>query len=127
MEIGNIIRLLCVMAGIFLMGLTIVSLAKRRMTETFCLAWAVVSVIMIAAGIVLNPTQLGRYISVPGLILVVVVVVCVAYASYFMSVKISELIRKNQELAIQVSLLNQENRRIMSKLEELLEVQKREI
>ena len=37
--------------------------AKRKMTEPFCLEWAVLSALMILSGILLNPSQLDGYIS----------------------------------------------------------------
>ena len=60
-----------------------------------------------------------EYISVAGLILLLIIFYGVLYAAYFVSLWISELSRKNQELAIQVSLLNQENERILRNLSEL--------
>jgi hypothetical protein len=39
---------------------------------------------------------------------------------FYLSQAISQLIRKNQELAMQVSLLNQENESILRELRELM-------
>lgn len=89
------------------------------MTESFCLAWGLIALILILAGLSLRPTEWSRYISPMGLMLVVMIGFCVVYVAYFMSTKVSELSRRNQELAIQVSLLRQENQRIMEQLEQM--------
>lgn len=113
---STILRIIIIAMGIFMMGLTISSLAKRKMNESFCLAWGLISLAVILAGILLRPSEWNTYISATGLVLILIIVFVVMYAAYFMSLKISELMRKNQELAIQVSLLNQENERILKKL-----------
>lgn len=98
---------------------TINSLAHRKMTESFCLAWGLIALILVLAGLFLRPTEWSRYISPMGLMLVVMIGFCVVYVAYFMSIKVSELSRRNQELAIQVSLLRQENQRIVEQLEQM--------
>ncbi len=119
MEPGVMLRIIMIATGVFLFGVTISSLAKRKMTEPFCLTWGVISLMIILAGILLRPAEWNRYISGKGMLLVVMAGFCVIYGTYFMSIKVSELMRRNLELAMQVSLLNRENEEIRSKLEEL--------
>ena len=116
MEPGNILQIIMIVTGFFLLLVTIGSLAHRRMTESFCLAWGLIALILVLAGIFLRPSQLAKYISTMGLLMVVAIGFCVVYMAYFISVKISELSRQNRELAIQVSLLRQENERIMEQM-----------
>ena len=127
MEPSTILRIIIIATGVFMMGMTISSLAKRRMNESFCLAWGLISVAVIIAGIILRPSEWNTYISVKGLILVLIIFFVALYAAYFISLKVSELLRKNQELAIQVSLLNQENERILKRLSDELHVDVREL
>ena len=117
MEVGDIIRGCIIIVGLWLFGITISSLAKRKMTETFCVIWGGVSVLVILAGILLRPVVLNNYISTTGLVIIFLVGVCVIFGAYFISTMISDLTRKNQELAIQVSLLKRENEKIIQKLE----------
>lgn len=124
---GNILRIVLFLIGISLLIITVVSLAKRKMNESFCLAWGIVSVAIILAGCLLRPSGWTRFMSVTGLVLVLVIIFSAIYAVLFVSLKISELMRKNTELAIQVSLLNQENERILDRLSELTGVEKREL
>lgn len=121
--IGDFLRVFMVVVGIVLLLTTISSLAKRKMTEPVCLAWGVVSVVFILAGILLQPYEISRYISLTGLILIMIAGVVVLYGAFLVSTKLSELARKNHELAVQVSLLNHENCQMLKKLEELEAVQ----
>lgn len=118
MEPGSILQIIMIITGVFLLLVTVSSLAHRRMTESFCLAWGLIALILILAGIFLRPAELARYISTMGLLMVVAIGFCVVYVAYFMSTKISELARQNRELAMQVSLLGQENKCIPERMEQ---------
>ena len=119
MIVGNILRGIIIIVGILLFWIAISSLAKRKMTETFCLIWGGVSVVVMLAGVLLRPVLLENYISTTGMVLVSLVVLGVICGAYFLSTMISELTRKNQELAIQVSILKRENEKIIKALESL--------
>ena len=92
------------------------------MTETFCLAWAIVSVLLVICGVLLNPSELERYISMRILILIFLIAIAVVWTLWFLSTQVSILMRKNQELAMQISLLNQDSERILKKLDYLEEM-----
>ena len=121
MEPGAILRIIMVVVGILLFAYIVSSLAKRKMTEPFCLTWGVISVIIVLAGLLLRPVVWNRYISGTGLLLGLMIAFCVVYGMLFMSARVSELMRRNHELAMQVSLLNQETEEMRRQLEELLE------
>lgn len=127
MSQGNVLQIIIIITGIFLLCVTTTSLARRKMTESFCITWGLISVMIILAGILLRPVGWSKYVSTLGMMLALIVIFCVIYVAYFLSSKVSELSRKNQELAIQVSLLNQENERILERIEELTGVEKRKI
>ena len=126
MELVNVLQIIIIVTGILLLIVTINSLAHRKMTESFCLAWGLIALILVLAGFFLRPTEWSRYISPMGLVMVVMIGFCVVYVAYFMSTKVSELSRKNQELAIQVSLLRQENQRILEQMEQLTKAAEKE-
>lgn len=119
MEPGSMLRIIMIATGVFLFGVTLFSLAKRRMTEPFCMTWGLISLIIILAGILLRPDEWNRYISTKGMLLVVLIGFCVVYGIYFMSARVSELMRRNQELAMQVSLLNYEVEKLQKRVEEI--------
>ena len=97
----------------------ILSLAKRKMTEPFCLSWVFLSALMILSGALLNPSQMKRYVSTRGLILTIIIVSGVLWGLWFISTQVSILKRKNQELAMQISLLNNDCEKILRELEKL--------
>lgn len=127
MQSGSVLQIIMILTGIFLLCSTVTSLARRRMTESFCLAWGLISVIIVVAGICLRPLEWSHYVSTIGLVLIILIGFCVIYVAYFLSAKVSELSRKNQELAMQVSLLNQENERILQRLEQLTDMNRRNL
>lgn len=106
-------RIFMIAAGLVILSATVVSLAKKHLTEAFCIVWGIIAVMFICAGIILRPTQWKIYISWGGLLLVLLGVVLVLAAAFLFSVRISVLTRQVKELAIQVSLLNQENEMIL--------------
>ena len=108
-----------IILGIYLLCMTVLSLAKRKMTEQFCLVWAVMAVLMIVAGILLNPSQIERYISLRGLMLVLIIILGVIWGMWFVSTQVSILLRKNQELAMQTSLLNQDSEYMLKEIKNL--------
>lgn len=119
MAVGDVLRLFVIVAGAYMFLKAILSLAKRKMTEPFCLAWAVLSALMIFSGILLNPSQLDGYISTRGLILIIMIVSGILWGLWFISTQVSILKRKNQELAMQISLLNNDCEKILRELEKL--------
>ena len=119
MEVGDILRLFVIVSGVFMVVRAILSLAKRKMTEPFCLAWAVLSALMILSGIILNPSQLDRYVSLRGLILIMIIVSGILWGLWFISTQVSSLKRRNQELAMQISLLNHDCEKMLRELEKL--------
>lgn len=119
MTLGDLLTIFLIMMGICLLVMAILSLAKRKMTELFCLAWAIVSVLLVICGILIEPSELERYVSLRILILVFLITIGAAWTLWFISTQLSILMRKNQELAMQISLLNQDSERMMKKLEEL--------
>lgn len=120
MEPGDLLRIIMIATGILLWIITLFSLARRKMTDTFSLIWGMVSIIIILAGILLRPAGWNSIISFTGLILVLIVGFCVIYCIYFICRQISELMRKNQELAMQLALLKKQNDDMREQLEELM-------
>lgn len=119
MAVGDVLRLFVIVAGAYMFLKAILSLAKRKMTESFCLAWAVLSALMILSGILLNPSQLDGYISTRGLILIIMIVSGILWGLWFISTQVSILKRRNQELAMQISLVNNDCEKILRELEKL--------
>ena len=77
------------------------------------------SALMILSGVLLNPSQLDRYISTRGLILIIIVVSGILWGLWFISTQVSLLKRRNQEMAMQISLLNNDCEKILKELEKM--------
>ena len=60
-----------------------------------------------------------RYVSTRGLILTIIIVSGVLWGLWCISTQVSILKRKNRELAMQVSLLNNDYEKIIKELEKL--------
>ena len=116
MSVGDGLRIFMIVVGLIIVGATVISLARRHMTESFCIAWGAIAVMIICAGIILQPSQWSKYISWGGLLLILFGVVVLLAGAFFFSVRISRLTRQVRELAIQISLLNQENAMILREL-----------
>ena len=116
MSVGVGLRILMIVIGLVILIITIVSLARRHMTESFCIVWGIVAIMAICAGIILRPSQWNKYISWGGLLLILFGLAFLLAGAFFFSVRISQLTRQVKELAILVSLLNQENAMILNEL-----------
>lgn len=127
MSAGNWLRLFMVVAGAFLLWMTLASLAKRKFTDGFSMLWGVLSLCLILAGVLLEPKEISNYISNIG-----IAIVCVAGSGFLLmlwcfSREISHLVRKNHELAMQLSLLNQEHYQIQRLLEKITQTDANEL
>lgn len=119
MSAGNWFRLIMVLAGGLIFWMTLTSLAKRKFTDGFCMLWGVLSICMILGGILLSPVELGSFISNTGLLILLISFFGLLAMAWCFSWELSSLQRKNHELAMQVSLLNQEHDQIQRMLEEM--------
>ena len=97
-----------ILYGILFLIRSILSLARRQLTESLCVFWSVLSVIMIFAGFLLNPTGLDAMISIQGFVLVLLTCFAIMEAMYSMTRWISKLERQSRELTMQVALLRSE-------------------
>lgn len=113
METTGIIGSVMVVMGVLIMVGSFLAFARRRLTESFGLLWAFIGVCLLVAGIVMAVA--GRdFIAV--VIVMVVLGIMLLLCLFGFSLAISILIMKIQELAMQVSLLNQENESILQEL-----------
>lgn len=119
MSAGNWLRLIMVLAGSLILGMTLTSLAKRKFTDGFCMLWGLLSICMILGGILLSPVELGSLISNTGLMILLVFCFGLLAMAWCFSWELSSLQRKNHELAMQVSLLNQEHDQLQRMLAQI--------
>lgn len=119
MEIADIIRTIVIVGGVLLLCLDFFSFVHRRLTEGIGIAWALFAVVLILVGAVPGLSAWSTALCAEGYVAFFLVGFLLVLGMFLLSQSISQLIMKNQELAMQVSLLNQENESILSALEEL--------
>ena len=104
-----LLQILLVAAGLILFLRTIWLLARKKLTETISMFWGTLSILFVVAGIALIPLEWSRYLSTGALLIVAAGFLLMLTGMFYLSQQLSYTIRKTQELAIQISLLNQEH------------------
>ena len=110
---ARVVGIAMIVLGGALIIWSFVAYAKHRLTENFGMVWGLAALCLTAAGIVLLVAE--KSLTVLTAVAVFLGVMLVLSLFGFSQV-ISVLIMKNQELAMQVSLLNQENESILREL-----------
>ena len=120
MRIGIVILLgiTLIVLGVTLLLVDFMTYVRKKLTEGFGLIWILLAVLFLVAGIVLLVAE--QITSVVWIVMILLMVILTTFL-FGISRIISILVMKNQELAMQVSLLNQENESILQDLNELKE------
>ena len=118
MNYGIFLQVLLIVVGIFLLLLDISLLAKRRLSEPISITWGFVAIVMVISGFILRPEGWIKYMSATGMLLLCIIGLCLIYGLMLASCHISETMRKQNEMAMNISLLNQEIVELKKKLAE---------
>lgn len=118
-----ILKVLMIDFGIFLLIMDLFMYARQKLTDGIGLGWAIVSLALLVAGIVVSLDDVCYLWSgAKNIALLMFAVFAVIILFLFkISMAVSVVVVKNQELAMQVSLLNQENERILQELKGLVD------
>ena len=116
MSTGIIMRTGLIVIGVFIMALSFVLHAKRRLTVNLAVVWEFVGIALILTGAVPVFSSWCYLLSKGTVIAMFVVGAFVLWGCYEVCILISVLSMKNQELAVQVSLLNQENELLLREM-----------
>ena len=108
MDYGLFLQVLFIVGGVLIMVIDVTLLAKRKLSEPISVTWGFVAIAFIVAGIVLRPNGWIQYMSPAGMVLLCIVGLCLMYGLFSASCHISEIMRKQAEMAMNISLLNQE-------------------
>lgn len=111
-------RAIMIAAGVCLLLLTFFMYSKRRLTDRIALGWALFSIVMIMAGAIPAWSGWSRALALSSYPMVFAMGGLVVLIIFHHSVDLSLLVMKNQELAMHVSLLNQENEETIKRLME---------
>ena len=116
-----ILKVLMIDFGIFLLIMDLFMYARQKLTDGIGLGWAIVSLALLVAGIGLDDVCY-LWSGEKNIVLLMFAVFAVIILFLFkISMAVSVVVVKNQELAMQVSLLNQENERILQELKGLVD------
>lgn len=108
-----IVKTALIVTGILFLILDFLAYAKQRLTENIGLGWGLFSLLLIITGAVLNPDKMNGDVIY---LLIFLLGLFLLFVVFGICKTVSVLIMKNRELAMQVSLLNQENERILHEL-----------
>ena len=110
-----------VITGIVIMALTFFLHAIRKMTVNLAVVWEFLGVAAILTGAVPAFSGWCHLLARGTAIAMFVIGILVVWGEYQLCILISALSMKNQELAMQVSLLNQENELMLHELKKMRE------
>ena len=127
MDTAIIIRIGLVITGLTIVILTFLLHSAKKLTVNLAVIWEMIGIGLILVGAIPGLSGWCSYLSYGTMIAMLFVGALTVWGGYELSALISSLAMKNQELAMQVSLLNQENERILSELSELTGKSRREL
>lgn len=108
-----ILKIACIILGVLFLFLDLNAYIRQKLTDEMGLGWGGFSVFLILMGVFIG--FCGK-LSEPVFVIIMVCFGLVLFIMFFLCTAVSVLIMKNRELAMQVSLLNQENERIIHEL-----------
>ena len=111
MSTAAIVKACVILMGIGIMIVTFVLHAKKKLTVNLAVTWELLGIAAILSGAVPRFSGWSSRIGLGSLVVLLITALLVLWGVYQMTIQISSLLMKNQELAILVSLLNQENER----------------
>lgn len=111
-----ILRMIVFVCAIILFLANFICYAKKKMSETFAVLWSIFSIVLILVSCVPFLAGWSRVMADSSYIAFFLIVPMMIIGMFTATVQISLLIMKNQELAMHVSLINQENETMLRKL-----------
>lgn len=117
MKTTALLQLLVEIGGIVFLVITFLSYTKRKMTAEIGLLWILFSILIMVVGAIPNCFLLAEQIRKSTAVVLFGAAFFFFLMLLYLSTVISQLLRRNQELAIQVSLLTHDNERILSALD----------
>lgn len=115
---AHILCLVTVLEGIVLLIVDFISFVYQKITVGIELCWSAFAVLLILLGVVPGLSDWSKAIPIEAVPAFLLISLAIIFSFFYLSCAISQLLRKNQELAMHVSLLNQENEIILQKLKE---------
>jgi hypothetical protein len=109
-------RLILITLGIAIIVVDFIAYSVKKMGESYGLLWMFLGAFTLVVGIIKKDwsafSAIDNKLMIPAMIIIFIALLLI----FRMSSTLSVLIRQNQELAMHVSLLNQENELLVKKL-----------
>ncbi len=112
--------------GVLIMVLSFILHSKRKLTVNLAVVWEFLGAALILTGAVPVFSSWCHLLARGTVIAMFVIGALAMWGSYILCILISDLSMKNQELAMQVSLLNQENELMLHELKKLQDGEKQD-
>lgn len=113
LQLGTII------GGFILLISTFRKFVARKLTEELAICWSALAILFIVSGCFRKCFCWSKEMHLMNAIVILCISYLLLFIIFYTNVLLSGLIRKNQELAIMVSLLNQENESMIQQMKEL--------
>ena len=121
-----LIRLILIIMGLSFLSLTLLTFVKKKISPGMGVLWVLSSIILFAVGFLPVWRRWMQLVSTQVTIAVFILLGAFLIGLFLICLEVSSLKSQNRELAMQVSLLNQENEQIIRKLEKVPEEAKEE-
>lgn len=116
---SEVIRIVIIIAGILLMSVSFLMHSYKKITVNFTVMWELLGIMMVLIGAVPVFSQWTKQLASGTGFAFFCVGAIFLFEEFRSSVMLSQLFLKTQEMAMHISMLNQENERIMRDLEKL--------
>lgn len=113
LETAVIVRIVVACLGVLLLAVDFFAYCKQKIKENFAFLWGVLAVVLVLISAITPLAQWSTLLSGWGYAGVLTLATILIWLLFTMSMDVSQLALKNQELAMQVSLLNSENAKVL--------------
>lgn len=107
-----------VIGGVILLICTFRKFVARKLTEELAICWSALAILFIVTGCCRKCFCWSKEMHLMNATIILCVLYLLLFVIFYTNVLLTGLIRKNQELAIMVSLLNQENESMIRQMKE---------
>lgn len=116
---SELIRVVIVLAGILLMSVSFLMHSYKKITVNFTVMWGLLGIVLVLIGAVPVFSQWTKQLASGTGFAFFCVGAIFLFEEFRSSVMLSQLFLKTREMAMHISMLNQENERMMCELEKL--------
>lgn len=121
LETAVIVRIVVACLGVLLLTIDFLTYCKQKIKENFAFLWGMFGVILVLISAITPLAQWSTLLSGWGYVAVLTLATVLVWLLFTMSMDVSQLALKNQELAMQVSLLNSENAKVLQVINRISE------